>query len=205
MEDKLTGTNYDKNPAALYAAIRNILYRKGKKIEILVNYNPRLQYLAEWWKQLFGESEGKQQKGLFTASVNFTTDLHSLGQWIQESERSIFETVISIEHPKYNVEIPETKDDLDKLNYLAGKRLDEVNGKAEIATTLAHIEGGVPNIRIALTELNEYCLGQLIYFFETACGISGYLLDVNPFDQPGVEAYKNKMFELLGKPATTQK
>ena len=200
MEDRLKVENYVKNPAGAYAAIRNVLYKKGKKIEILVNYNPKLHYIAEWWKQLFGESEGKEQQGIFTASVDFTTDLHSLGQWIQDGERLIFETVLSIEHPKYNVEIPKVADDLDKLNYLAGKRLDEVNGKAELGTTLAHVEGGVPNIQISIPELTEYYIGQLIYFFEIACGISGYMLGINPFDQPGVEAYKNKMFELLGKP-----
>jgi glucose-6-phosphate isomerase len=200
MEERLLVENYNRNSAAHYAAVRNVLYKKGKKIEILVNFNPKLHYFGEWWKQLFGESEGKEQKGIFTASVDFTTDLHSLGQWIQDGERTIFETVISIENPKYAVEIPRVEDDLDQLNYLAGKRIDEVNNMAELGTMQAHVDGGVPNIRIALPELNEFYLGQLIYFFEKACGISGYMLGVNPFDQPGVEAYKKNMFKLLGKP-----
>ena len=191
---------FDQNPAAIYAAVRNLLYQSGKTTEILVNYHPKLHFLAEWWKQLYGESEGKEHKGIFPAAVDFTTDLHSMGQWIQEGERNIFETVLSVEKSKYKVTIPTDKDDLDKLNYLAGKRVDEVNKMAELGTLVAHVDGGVPNIRIVIPELNEYFLGQLIYFFEKACGISGYVLNVNPFDQPGVEAYKSNMFALLGKP-----
>lgn len=193
---------FDENPSAVYAAVRNLLYRDGKTTEILVNYHSKLHYVAEWWKQLYGESEGKENKGIFPASVDFTTDLHSMGQWIQEGRRDIFETVISIEKPKYKVEIPSDRDNLDNLNYLAGKRVDEVNKMAEIGTRLAHIDGGVPNIRVVLPELNEFYLGQLLYFFEKACGISGYVLGVNPFDQPGVEAYKKNMFALLGKPGS---
>ncbi|MCL2074375.1 MAG: glucose-6-phosphate isomerase [Marinilabiliaceae bacterium] len=200
MENRLKSENYDDNPAALYAAIRNILYKEERKIEILVNYHPKLHSIAEWWKQLYGESEGKSFKGIFPAAVDFTTDLHSMGQWIQEGERTIFETVLSVEKPKYSVEIPFDKDNLDQLNFLAGKRIDEVNKKAELGTQIAHIDGAVPNIRISIPELNEFYLGQLIYFFEKACGISGYMLGVNPFDQPGVEAYKKNMFALLGKP-----
>jgi glucose-6-phosphate isomerase len=198
----LTGSDvaFDKNPAAIYAATRNLLYRKGKKIEILVNYQPKLHYVAEWWKQLYGESEGKENKGIFPASVDFTTDLHSMGQWIQEGERSIFETVVSVAAARHRVLIPRDEADLDKLNYLAGKRLDDVNKMAELGTRIAHTDGEVPNIKVEIPELNEYYLGQLLYFFEIACGISGYTLDVNPFDQPGVEAYKKNMFALLGKP-----
>ncbi|MDR1527377.1 MAG: glucose-6-phosphate isomerase [Dysgonamonadaceae bacterium] len=188
------------NPAEIYAATRNELYKSGKKIEILANFHPKLHYVSEWWKQLYGESEGKEQKGIFTAAVDFTTDLHSMGQWIQEGERSIFETVISVAHPQYKVEIPFDEQDLDGLNFLAGQRVDHVNQMAELGTQQAHVDGGVPNIRIELPELNAYYLGQLLYFFERACGISGYLLDVNPFDQPGVEAYKKNMFKLLNKP-----
>jgi len=200
--EKATGTDvpFAENIAAIYAATRNELYKAGKKIEIIANFHPKLHYVSEWWKQLFGESEGKEHKGLFTAAVDFTTDLHSMGQWIQEGERSIFETVISVAIPKYAVEIPENDGDLDGLNFLAGKRIDFVNKMAELGTQQAHIDGGVPNIRIELPELNEYYLGQLLYFFEKACGISGYLLGVNPFDQPGVEAYKKNMFKLLNKP-----
>ncbi|GHT76753.1 glucose-6-phosphate isomerase [Bacteroidia bacterium] len=200
--EKAIGTtvDFEHNPAAIYAVVRNLLYQKGKKIEILANFNPKLHYVAEWWKQLYGESEGKEHKGIFPASVDFTTDLHSMGQWIQEGERSIFETVISVAHPKYTVEVPHDTEDLDGLNYLAGKRVDYVNKMAELGTQMAHVAGGVPNIKIELPELNEYYLGQLLYFFERACGISAYLLDVNPFDQPGVEAYKKNMFKLLDKP-----
>jgi len=194
------GVAFEENPAAVYAAVRNLLYQDGKKIEIMVNYNPKLHYLAEWWKQLFGESEGKENKGIFPAAVDFTSDLHSMGQWIQEGERSIFETVISIEKVNQKVEVPSDADDMDQLNFLAGKRVDEVNKMAELGTMVAHVDGGVPNIRISLPRLDAYYLGQLIYFFEKACGISGYVLDVNPFDQPGVEAYKKNMFALLGKP-----
>ena len=199
MEEKLKSCNYAENPAAMYAAVRNILYKKGKTIEILVNYHPKLHFIAEWWKQLYGESEGKQHKGIFPAAVDFTTDLHSMGQWIQDGQRIIFETVLSIEKPKYKVAIPLVDDDLDQLNYLAGKGIDEVNKMAELGTLIAHVDGGVPNIRITIPELNEFYLGQLIYFFEKACGISGYFLGVNPFDQPGVEDYKKNMFALLGK------
>ena len=200
--EKTTGVNipFAENMAAIYAATRNELYKSGKKIEILANFHPKLHYVSEWWKQLYGESEGKENKGLFTASVDFTTDLHSMGQWIQEGERSIFETVISVATPKYKIEIPVNDEDLDGLNFLAGKRVDFVNKMAELGTQLAHVDGGVPNLKIEMPELNEYYLGQLLYFFEKACGISGYMLDVNPFDQPGVEAYKKNMFALLNKP-----
>ncbi|MFW6267912.1 MAG: glucose-6-phosphate isomerase [Marinilabiliaceae bacterium] len=193
-------TPFEENPSAIYAATRNLLYQKNKKIEILVNYHPKLHYISEWWKQLYGESEGKDNKGIFPASVNFTTDLHSMGQWIQEGERSIFETVISIGASRNRVLIPRDEDNLDKLNYLAGKRIDEVNKMAELGTRIAHTDGDVPNLKVEMPELNEYYLGELLYFFEKACGISGYLLGVNPFDQPGVEAYKKNMFALLGKP-----
>lgn len=195
-----TAANDDSNISLLYAKTRNALYKKGKKIEILVNYNPKLHYFGEWWKQLYGESEGKDNKGIFPAAVDNTTDLHSMGQWIQEGERSIFETVISVEKQNHNVTIPSDEANLDGLNYIAGKRVDEVNKMAELGTVLAHVDGGVPNIHISLPELSEYCLGELIYFFEKACGISGYILDVNPFNQPGVEAYKKNMFALLNKP-----
>ena len=190
----------EKNPAAIYAATRNALYKTGKKIEILVNFNPKLHFFAEWWKQLYGESEGKDHKGIFPASVDFTTDLHSMGQWIQDGERSIFETVLSVNKMKYNVTIPTDEDNLDGLNFLAGKRVDQVNKMAELGTQIAHVDGGVPNLRIEMPEITEKYLGELIYFFEKACGISGYLLGVNPFDQPGVEAYKKNMFALLEKP-----
>ena len=188
------------NPAAMYAAARNALYRNGKKIEILVNFQPKLHYLSEWWKQLYGESEGKENKGIFPASVDFSTDLHSMGQWIQEGERTIFETVISVDKVQHSVLVPKDDENLDGLNYMAGKHVDEVNKMAELGTQLAHVDGGVPNIRITVPELNEYWIGQLIYMFEKGCGISGYILGVNPFNQPGVEAYKKNMFALLGKP-----
>ena len=191
---------FENNPAEIYAATRNELYKSGKKIEILANFHPKLHYVSEWWKQLYGESEGKEHKGIFTASVDFTTDLHSMGQWIQEGERSIFETVISIARPAYRLEVPLDEQDLDGLNFLAGQRVDHVNKMAELGTQQAHVAGGVPNIRIELPQLNAYYLGQLLYFFERACGISGYMLGVNPFDQPGVEAYKKNMFKLLNKP-----
>lgn len=190
----------EDNPAQTYARLRNALYNSGKKIEILVNFNPKLHYFAEWWKQLYGESEGKEGKGIFPASVDFTTDLHSMGQWIQEGERSIFETVLSVKKPAVSKRIPMDAANLDGINYLAGKGIDEVNKMAELGTKIAHVEGGVPNIRIELDALDEYTLGQLIYFFEKACGISGYMLGVNPFNQPGVEAYKKNMFALLNKP-----
>ncbi|MBO5660563.1 MAG: glucose-6-phosphate isomerase [Bacteroidaceae bacterium] len=191
---------YAQNPSAQYAAVRNILYQQGKKIEILVNFQPKLHYMNEWWKQLYGESEGKDLKGIFPAAVDFSTDLHSMGQWIQEGERTIFETVMSVEEPEHKVLFPSDEENLDGLNFLAGKRVDEVNKMAELGTQLAHVDGGVPNMRISIPRLNEYYLGQLIYFFEKACGISGLLLQVNPFNQPGVEAYKKNMFALLGKP-----
>ena len=190
----------EKNPAALYAAARNALYQKGKVIEILVNYNPQLHYFSEWWKQLFGESEGKENKGIFPASVDFTTDLHSMGQYIQEGKRVLFETVISVKKSKNTVIVPSDKDNLDKLNYLAGKRVNEVNKMAELGTLLAHLDGGVPNIKVEIDTLDEYNMGQLIYFFEISCALSGYTLRINPFDQPGVEAYKKNMFALLEKP-----
>ena len=183
-----------------YAMTRNALYNAGKKIEILVDFNPKLHYFAEWWKQLYGESEGKDGKGIFPASVDFTTDLHSMGQWIQEGERTIFETVLSVESSEHELRIPFDEANLDGLNYIAGKRVDEVNKMAELGTRLAHIDGGVPNMRIVLPDLSPAILGQLIYFFEAACGISGYILGVNPFNQPGVEAYKKNMFALLEKP-----
>ncbi len=193
-------TAFEDNPAAQYAAVRNGLYASGKKIEIMVNYQPKLHFISEWWKQLFGESEGKDNKGIFPASCDFTTDLHSMGQWIQEGERTIFETVISVEEPNKHLLFPEDEENLDGLNFLAGKRVDEVNKMAELGTRLAHVDGGVPNLRISVPVLNEYYIGQLIYFFEIACGISGNVLGVNPFNQPGVEAYKKNMFALLDKP-----
>ena len=199
MEKETLRENAD-NIAETYARMRNALYASGKKIEILANFDPKLHYFAEWWKQLYGESEGKDGKGIFPASVDFTTDLHSMGQWIQEGERTIFETVISVAKPAVERRVPEDKDNLDGINYLAGKRIDEVNKMAELGTQMAHVEGGVPNIRIELNRLDEHTLGALIYFFEKACGISGYMLGVNPFNQPGVEAYKKNMFKLLKKP-----
>ena len=183
-----------------YAKTRNALYRAGKKIEILVNFNPKLHFFSEWWKQLYGESEGKDGKGIYPASVDDTTDLHSMGQWIQEGERIIFETVISVEKSEHTLTIPFDESNLDGLNYIAGKRIDEVNKMAELGTRIAHIDGGVPNIKISIPEISAYNLGSLIYFFEAAVGISGYLLGVNPFNQPGVEAYKRNMFALLEKP-----
>ena len=191
---------FAENPAAIYAATRNELYRQGKKIEILVNFNPKLHYVSEWWKQLYGESEGKENKGIFPAAVDFSTDLHSMGQWIQEGERTIYETVISVEHPNHRLEVPTDAENLDGLNFLAGKHVDEVNKMAELGTQLAHVDGGVPNMRIVIPALDEESIGGLLYFFEKACGISGYLLGVNPFNQPGVEAYKKNMFALLNKP-----
>lgn len=192
---------FEENPAAIYAATRQALYTQaGKKIEIVCNFQPKLHYFAEWWKQLYGESEGKDQKGIFPAACDFTTDLHSMGQWIQQGERSIFETVISVETPNEKLLFPHDDENLDGLNFLEGKRVDEVNKMAELGTRLAHVDGGVPNILINVPELNAYYLGQLIYFFEKACGISGLLEEVNPFNQPGVEAYKKNMFALLNKP-----
>jgi glucose-6-phosphate isomerase len=194
------GVALEEDPAALYAAARHALYGSGRKIEILVNYQNKLHYLSEWWKQLFGESEGKDGRGIFPASVDNSTDLHSMGQYIQDGERILFETVISVEKPEHALVVPEDAANLDRLNYMAGKRIDHVNKMAELGTILAHLDGGVPNIRISVPRLREYHLGQLLYFFENACGISGYMLGVNPFNQPGVEAYKRNMFALLEKP-----
>ena len=187
------------NPVSQYAVVRQALYAQGMTNEIMVNYEPRLVYFSEWWKQLYGESHGKQHKGVFPASVTFSTDLHSMGQYIQDGLRNLFETVISVENANHELRIPMENDDLDQLNYIAGKRISEVNHKAELGTVLAHEDGGVPNIRIVIPEVSEKVLGELIYFFEMACAVSGYMLDVNPFDQPGVEAYKKNMFALLGK------
>ncbi len=195
-----TETSFEENIAGQYAAVRNELYKSGKKIEILVNFHPKLHYVSEWWKQLYGESEGKDNLGIFPAADDFTTDLHSMGQWIQEGERTIFETVISVKESNHTVIFPTSEDNLDGLNFLAGKRVDEVNKMAELGTMIAHIDGGVPNLKIELPKLDEFYLGELLYFFEKACGISGYVLGVNPFDQPGVEAYKKNMFALLEKP-----
>ena len=183
-----------------YAMMRNALYRSGRKIEILANYNPKLHYFGEWWKQLFGESEGKDGKGIYPASVDLTTDLHSMGQWMQDGERTIFETVVMVDEPNETCNVPYDNENLDGLNYLAGKSVDEVNQKAALGTAMAHKDGGVPVMTLRVNKLSEHSLGQLIYFFEKACGISAYLLGVNPFNQPGVEAYKSNMFKLLGKP-----
>ena len=191
---------FSQNIAKQYAVVRNALYQDGKKIEILSNFQPKLHYMNEWWKQLYGESEGKDGKAIFPAAVDLTTDLHSMGQWIQEGERTIFETVISVEQPSHELHVPADDENLDGLNFLAGKRVDEVNKMAELGTRLAHVDGGVPCLRLVMPALNEYHLGELIYFFEHACGISGLILDVNPFNQPGVEAYKKNMFALLDKP-----
>ncbi|MBL7827010.1 MAG: glucose-6-phosphate isomerase [Saprospiraceae bacterium] len=190
---------FSQNPCLQYAALRNLLYRQGKGIEILVNYEPRCHFIAEWWKQLYGESEGKDGKGIFPASVGFTADLHSMGQYIQDGQRNLFETVLEIEHPERDITLFKTEDDLDGLNYLAGKTLDYVNKKAAEGTRMAHEDGGVPNLSIQIPEATAYYLGQLFFFFEKACAVSGYMLGVNPFDQPGVEAYKKNMFALLGK------
>ena len=200
--EKATGLDvpFAENPSAIYAATRNALYQSGKKMEILANFQPKLHSMNEWWKQLYGESEGKGGKGIFPASVDLTTDLHSMGQWIQDGERTIFETVISVAEPRHTVLFPHDEENLDGLNFLEGRRVDQVNKMAELGTQLAHVDGGVPNIHVVMPKLDEYNLGQLIYFFERACGISGLLLEVNPFDQPGVEAYKKNMFALLGKP-----
>jgi glucose-6-phosphate isomerase len=193
-------TPYEQNDSLLYAAVRNILLRKGKSIEILVNYEPSLHFVSEWWKQLFGESEGKDQKGIYPASVDFTTDLHSMGQFIQDGQRTMFETIVNIEKSSEEIIIEEEEVDLDGLNYLAGKSVDFINKNAMKGTLLAHTDGNVPNLMVNVPEQNEFYLGQLFYFFEFACGISGYMLGVNPFDQPGVESYKSNMFALLGKP-----
>ncbi|MGE7218237.1 glucose-6-phosphate isomerase [Priestia koreensis] len=195
----------EENPAYQYAAARNVLYNKGKTIEMLINYEPGLQYFSEWWKQLFGESEGKDQKGIYPSSANFSTDLHSLGQYVQEGRRDIFETVVQVEKPRHELTIEKDADDLDGLNYLAGKTVDFVNNKAFEGTLLAHTDGGVPNFIVTLPELDAYTFGYVVYFFEKACAMSGYLLGVNPFDQPGVEAYKVNMFALLGKPGFEEK
>lgn len=189
-----------KNPAYQYAAVRNVLYSKGKTIEMLINYEPHLQYFAEWWKQLFGESEGKDQKGIFPTSANFSTDLHSLGQYIQEGRRDLFETVLHVNESRSKITVGSDDSDADGLNYLAGKTLHEINDKAYQGTLLAHTDGGVPNLVVEIPKLDAYTFGYLVYFFEKACAASGYLLGVNPFDQPGVEAYKKNMFALLGKP-----
>ena len=192
--------NLEENDCYMYAAVRNILYRKGKTVEMLVNYEPELQYFIEWWKQLYGESEGKDQKGIFPSGASFSTDLHSMGQYIQDGLRNLFETVIYVENSKEDITIGEDKDNVDGLNFLAGKTVDFVNKKAFEGTLLAHTDGGVPNLILKIKALDEYTLGQLVYFFEKACGISGYILGVNPFNQPGVESYKKNMFALLGKP-----
>lgn len=192
--------NATTNPSLLYAAARNLLLQNGKPVEIMVSFTSRLHYFSEWWKQLFGESEGKDGKGIFPASVDLTTDLHSMGQYIQDGQRILFETIISVKNPVHKLVIPSQKEDSDQLNYLAGKRLSEVNHNAEAGTIIAHNDGNVPVISISIPSLEEYYIGQLMYFFELACGISGYILDVNPFDQPGVEAYKKNMFALLNKP-----
>ncbi|RSD27567.1 glucose-6-phosphate isomerase [Mesobacillus subterraneus] len=195
----------EENPAYQYAAVRNALYNKGKTIEMLINYEPSLQYFSEWWKQLFGESEGKDQKGIYPSSANFSTDLHSLGQYVQEGRRDLFETIIKVEKPRHEMVIEEAANDLDGLNYLAGKTVDFVNNKAFEGTMLAHTDGGVPNLVLTIPQLDEYTFGYLVYFFEKACAMSGYLLGVNPFDQPGVEEYKVNMFALLGKPGFEEK
>jgi glucose-6-phosphate isomerase len=200
--EKMTRNNREvtSNPALLYAATRNLLLQGGRPIEIMVGFTPKLHFMSEWWKQLFGESEGKDGKGIYPASVDMTTDLHSLGQYIQDGQRILFETIISVGKPSGKLTIPLEKDDSDQLNYLAGKRVSEVNRNAEAGTIIAHNDGNVPVIKIEIPVLDEYYTGQLIYFFELACGVSGYILDVNPFDQPGVEAYKKNMFALLNKP-----
>ena len=193
-------TPIEHNPAAHYAIVRNELYKAGKKIEILGSYEPKLQYIAEWWKQLYGESEGKDGKGIFPASVTLTADLHSMGQYIQEGERTLFETIISVKHSKYEVKVEADEANLDGLNFLTGKRLSDINKMAELGVRIAHVDGGVPNMQIEIERIDERTIGQLLYFFEKGCGISGYMLGVNPFNQPGVEAYKKNMFALLDKP-----
>lgn len=196
----IEGAGYKDNPALLYAAVRNVLYRQGKKVEMLVNFVPNLKYISEWWKQLYGESEGKEGKGILPHSLSFTTDLHSMGQYVQQGERLMFETVISVKNPQHRVPLPDDAQNLDGINYLVPKTLTEINHNAELGTVIAHSNGGVPVLQLNLPHVDERVLGQLIYFFEFACGVSGYMLDVNPFDQPGVEAYKKNMFILLGKP-----
>ena len=200
MRNYCLNNSFEDNDALKYAAVRNTLLRKGKSIEILVNYEPSLHFVSEWWKQLFGESEGKDQKGIFPAAVDFTTDLHSMGQFIQDGQRTMFETVVTIEKSATEIIIEEEEIDLDGLNYLAGKSVDFINKSAMKGTLLAHTDGNVPNLQVTLPEQNEFYLGELFYFFEFACGVSGYMLAVNPFDQPGVESYKANMFALLGKP-----
>lgn len=200
MRTRCMENDYEENDSLLYAAIRNILLRRGKAIEILVNYEPNMHYIAEWWKQLYGESEGKDGKGLYPSSVDFSTDLHSLGQFIQDGSNITFETVLNVEKMDTDIVIKAEDVDLDGLNYLAGQNMDFVNKNAMKGTVLAHVDGGVPNLMVDIPEMNEFCLGELFYFFEFACGVSGYLLGINPFDQPGVEAYKKNMFALLGKP-----
>ncbi|KMJ58779.1 glucose-6-phosphate isomerase [Bacillus sp. LL01] len=195
-----SNSELEENAAYQYAAVRNVLYNKGKTIEMLINYEPGLQYFSEWWKQLFGESEGKDQKGIFPASANFSTDLHSMGQYVQEGRRDLFETIIKVETPRHELKVEEEASDLDGLNYLAGETVDFVNTKAYEGTLLAHTDGGVPNLVVNIPTMDAYTFGYLVYFFEKACAMSGYLLGVNPFDQPGVEAYKVNMFALLGKP-----
>lgn len=204
MRELCLGTEYEKNDAILYAAIRNILHRKGKSTEVLANYEPIFHYVSEWWKQLYGESEGKDQKGIFPASVDLTTDLHSMGQFIQDGSRIMYETVMELTKPSHEIVLKEEKVDLDGLNYLAGKNLDFINKSAMKGTQLAHTDGNVPNLVIRIPEQSEFYLGELFYFFEFACGVSGYILGVNPFNQPGVESYKKNMFALLGKPGFEQ-
>ncbi|WP_374722003.1 glucose-6-phosphate isomerase [Peribacillus tepidiphilus] len=204
-QEDFSKSELEENAAYQYAAVRNILYNKGKTIEMLINYEPGLQYFAEWWKQLFGESEGKDQKGIFPASANFSTDLHSLGQYVQEGRRDLFETIIKVEKTRHELKIEKEANDLDGLNYLAGETVDFVNNKAFEGTLLAHTDGGVPNLIVSIPAMDEYTFGYLVYFFEKACAMSGYLLGVNPFDQPGVEAYKVNMFALLGKPGFEEK
>lgn len=203
--DDFGSSELEENLAYQYAAVRNVLYNKGKTIEMLINYEPGLQYFAEWWKQLFGESEGKDQKGIYPSSANFSTDLHSLGQYVQEGRRDLFETVVLVENPRHELTIEEADSDLDGLNYLAGQTVDFVNNKAFEGTLLAHTDGGVPNLVVTIPQMDAYTFGYLAYFFEKACAMSGYLLGVNPFDQPGVEAYKVNMFALLGKPGFEEK
>jgi len=198
--ERYSNPDLKENECYQYAVVRNVLYKKGKTTEIMVNYEPSLHYFTEWWKQLYGESEGKDLKGIFPAGVDFTTDLHSMGQYIQDGMRNIFETVLNIEQPVRDITIKEDKDNIDQLNFLSGKTVDYVNKKAMEGTIMAHADGGVPQLLVDIPKLDAYCMGSLIYFFEKACGISGYLLGVNPFDQPGVEAYKRNMFRLLGKP-----
>lgn len=204
-KEDFSHSELQENAAYQYAAIRNILYNKGKTIEMLINYEPGLQYFSEWWKQLFGESEGKDQKGIYPSSANFSTDLHSLGQYVQEGRRDLFETIIKVESPRHPLTVEAMENDLDGLNYLAGKTVDFVNNKAFEGTMLAHTDGGVPNLIVTIPAMDEYTFGYLVYFFEKACAMSGYLLGVNPFDQPGVEAYKVNMFALLGKPGYEEK